>query len=558
MAADTTVPRSKRESFRRWRRSRPFWGGLLLMLAGIELFLSGNLDLGSVQIHLGMTGYLSYVLPLILVLCGALIWVSPAQRMFYGIIGNLSALYSVTAVNFGGFLIGMLIGIIGGALATAWVPDKYAVREAASVDDDTADYGVDGVMNSEDTAHDGWSDDHDAQDHDDPGGATSAGAASGPLRDTLPTATRSPLASPSGSDGDGTAEKEGKKHGRFPRPRHAAEERNTTDDATRWLSPSLLLRRSPRTIAIALTALTIAVIGLAALPGSTPAVAADCPPTALTKLIDKAAHHKAASGKAAAGKTRTGGAGVTDRSAGRVSGYGSVGFAAAPVVPADSSAPPDPTPSTSTSVTPEPSSPAPPSSPVPSSPAPSAGPSSPAPSASPTTGPSGTPKPKPKPKPKPTPPEPSPTGNCTVISKFLAAASGQPYVNENPSTQTAGTLSMSGLTYDGIVDLPTKTGTIKVLQFSMDSSTSTPFELRPSVGGHAISIKCSSLTVSGHVKFYTTEIKGSLLGVLPVDFTVASPPQSVIPELFFTDATVSLVYVQSDTLTAGSLSITMA
>ena len=27
--------------FRSWRRSRPFWGGLFLIIAGLELFLSG-------------------------------------------------------------------------------------------------------------------------------------------------------------------------------------------------------------------------------------------------------------------------------------------------------------------------------------------------------------------------------------------------------------------------------------------------------------------------------------------------------------------------------------
>jgi hypothetical protein len=27
-------------AFRRWRRGRPFWGGLFLLLAGLELFLT--------------------------------------------------------------------------------------------------------------------------------------------------------------------------------------------------------------------------------------------------------------------------------------------------------------------------------------------------------------------------------------------------------------------------------------------------------------------------------------------------------------------------------------
>jgi hypothetical protein len=143
-----------------------------------------------------------------------------------------------------------------------------------------------------------------------------------------------------------------------------------------------------------------------------------------------------------------------------------------------------------------------------------------------------------------------------VIAKALAASTGQPDVNETPSTQKAAMLTMSGLSYDGNVSLPTATGSIEVMQFSMTSSTSTPFELDVPVGDHSITIKSSSLTVKDNVKFYTSEIKGNLLGVVPVDFTPSAPPPVVISETFFTDATLKLVFVRSDTLTASELSIT--
>ena len=76
-----------------------------------------------------------------------------------------------------------------------------------------------------------------------------------------------------------------------------------------------------------------------------------------------------------------------------------------------------------------------------------------------------------------------------------------------------------------------------------------------SSGCSTISLKSSKLTVSGHVRFYTTEIKGNLLGLVPVTFTPDSPPPLVLPELFFTNATVQLVYVQCDLLTAPKLNI---
>ncbi|WP_328470091.1 DUF6114 domain-containing protein [Actinoplanes sp. NBC_00393] len=110
--------------FGRWRRGRPFWGGLLLVLSGLEMFFSANMELDNIEIHIGPQGFLSYLLPTIMLVCGALIWFTPAQRLFYGIVATLTALYSFVGLNLGGWIIGMLLGIVGGALAIAWGPPR--------------------------------------------------------------------------------------------------------------------------------------------------------------------------------------------------------------------------------------------------------------------------------------------------------------------------------------------------------------------------------------------------------------------------------------------------
>ncbi len=143
---DSRMTRARR-AFRRWRKSRPFWGGLLLIAAGVEIFYSGNLNLGAIQIHFGLEGFKSYIIPLIVVLCGALTWATPTQRMFYGIIGTAAAVYSVVSVNLGGFIIGLLLGIFGGALSIAWVPDKRVIAEGVDHtepddEDVTTDFGA--------------------------------------------------------------------------------------------------------------------------------------------------------------------------------------------------------------------------------------------------------------------------------------------------------------------------------------------------------------------------------------------------------------------------------
>jgi hypothetical protein len=114
---------------------------------------------------------------------------------------------------------------------------------------------------------------------------------------------------------------------------------------------------------------------------------------------------------------------------------------------------------------------------------------------------------------------------------------------------------MTGLSYDGVVDLPTRDGTTRALQFSMDTATNTPFELdtTDSADGPTTAQVSSRLEISGNVKFFTSKLQGNLLGLLPVTFTPDSPPPLTIPVLFFTNVTIDLVYVHADTLTADNL-----
>src|SRR4051812_5941968 len=129
-----------RLTFRQWRKTRPFWGGLFFNLSGLALFYSSNLELNGLQVHVGFTGFLSYLLPALMLLSGVLLWLTPQQRLFYSAIGTLTALYSFIGLNLGGFFIGMLLGMIGGALAFAWAPVRPAAAPADQADsfwDDT-------------------------------------------------------------------------------------------------------------------------------------------------------------------------------------------------------------------------------------------------------------------------------------------------------------------------------------------------------------------------------------------------------------------------------------
>lgn len=115
-------------AFRRWRRERPLIGGALLVLSGIEMFFSGQLDFGQLHIQLGIEGLQATVIPIMLVLLGVLAVLMPAHRVFYGVIALAVALYSLVGVNLGGFLIGMLLGCVGGILVVAWMPGGRSRR----------------------------------------------------------------------------------------------------------------------------------------------------------------------------------------------------------------------------------------------------------------------------------------------------------------------------------------------------------------------------------------------------------------------------------------------
>ncbi|UNO39877.1 DUF6114 domain-containing protein [Streptomyces sp. MST-110588] len=119
--------RRKRLAFRGWRGRRPFWGGLLTVLAGFPIMYIpyANLSIGSLSFRLATTaGAGSLIIGVLLVVLGLTMWFQPVSRVFAGVAGILLSLVSLVVANFGGFLLGFLPGLIGGALAVSWVPGK--------------------------------------------------------------------------------------------------------------------------------------------------------------------------------------------------------------------------------------------------------------------------------------------------------------------------------------------------------------------------------------------------------------------------------------------------
>ncbi|MFC4070514.1 DUF6114 domain-containing protein [Actinoplanes subglobosus] len=121
---------------RSWRRTRPFWGGLFVLLGGLEIMFTVWAPLG-VVLRVGMQNFIGYLIPIVIILCGLLLWFTPAQRIFYSLVAIVCALASFITSNMGGFIIGLLLTLTGGALAFAWTAGSPAADTPAIADEPT-------------------------------------------------------------------------------------------------------------------------------------------------------------------------------------------------------------------------------------------------------------------------------------------------------------------------------------------------------------------------------------------------------------------------------------
>jgi hypothetical protein len=124
-----------RRGFRTWRGERPFWAGLFTLFAGLPViyFPYVGLSLGGIPLALSTTaGAGSLVIGMLLVVLGITLWFQQHVRVFAGIAAMVLALASFPMANFGGMLIGLLCGLVGGSLACAWAPPDTAESRPAA------------------------------------------------------------------------------------------------------------------------------------------------------------------------------------------------------------------------------------------------------------------------------------------------------------------------------------------------------------------------------------------------------------------------------------------
>ncbi|MDH6133118.1 hypothetical protein P3T37_002512 [Kitasatospora sp. MAA4] len=121
--------------FRAWRRTRPFWGGLLAVIGGLPIlyFPYAHLTLGGLTVAMSTTaGAGSMIIGLLMMVLGISAWFQPLVRVFCGVGVTILALISIPVSNLGGFGMGLILGLLAGGLLCSWAPLKEQPAVAAA------------------------------------------------------------------------------------------------------------------------------------------------------------------------------------------------------------------------------------------------------------------------------------------------------------------------------------------------------------------------------------------------------------------------------------------
>lgn len=161
--------------FTRWRRKRPFAAGLFMILSGIIMITPAYLsfEVSNIVIQVAtISGVSTLLIGALLITSGLMCWFKAETRLLAGVAAMILGIVALPLSNIGGFVIGTLCALIGGALALSWAPgqkdrkgknrggveeEEYAAPEEAEAADLTEDQPIqatsDDVAPDQGTAH---------------------------------------------------------------------------------------------------------------------------------------------------------------------------------------------------------------------------------------------------------------------------------------------------------------------------------------------------------------------------------------------------------------------
>jgi hypothetical protein len=116
-----------RAAFRGWRKSRPFWGGLLCILGGAAMAYGPTTAIKIILIS-GTIVWLGILIGALVAIMGLFLWFTPHLRQLVGVLAVLLSVVSLLTSDYGGFGVGLVLGTVGGALGFAWIPVRAVAK----------------------------------------------------------------------------------------------------------------------------------------------------------------------------------------------------------------------------------------------------------------------------------------------------------------------------------------------------------------------------------------------------------------------------------------------
>lgn len=113
--------------FTRWRKARPFGGGLFMILSGIIMITPAylSLEVSNIVIQVAtISGVSTLLIGALLITCGLMCWFKAEMRLLAGVAAMILGIVALPLSNIGGFVVGTLCALIGGALALSWAPGE--------------------------------------------------------------------------------------------------------------------------------------------------------------------------------------------------------------------------------------------------------------------------------------------------------------------------------------------------------------------------------------------------------------------------------------------------
>ncbi|WP_224399668.1 DUF6114 domain-containing protein [Corynebacterium poyangense] len=134
MSAELDEP-SRVERFRTWRHQRPFVAGLLEITAGAVILAPAYISLHIMDLLVvisTISGVSTLFLGVLLIMFGLGTWLKPTTAPYLGVLSIIVGVVALPTSNFGGFILGTVLAIVGGSMGLAWEGKEPVAKEKKS------------------------------------------------------------------------------------------------------------------------------------------------------------------------------------------------------------------------------------------------------------------------------------------------------------------------------------------------------------------------------------------------------------------------------------------